>query len=98
MSDSDRLWKLQGFPETVGPPSALEVQRAYEQWKERCQTNPYIGATPVDVGGERHTAIIWGTRHPDDYSPEQQFVCDFDINPGPWGVPGEVIYVDSGFI
>lgn len=93
---SDGLWKLRKFPDDIGSGSD-EVQRAYARWKHQCERNPYIDAEPVDVGGERHQAIIWGKRHPEDYSPNQQFVCDFDISPGPAGIPGEVVYVESGY-
>ncbi len=97
MSDANKLWKLHGFPDDIGSGSD-EVQRNYQAWLERCERNPYIGAQPINAGGERHQVVIWGTHHPDDYSSEQQFVCDFDINPGSWGGPGELVYRDSGFI
>ncbi len=96
MSDNT-LWKLKKFPEGIGP-GPDEVQQAWQAWKYRCERDPYIGAVPVDAGGERHQVTVWGKKHPEDYSPCQQFVCDFEIHPGAWGRPGEVVYVDSGFI
>ncbi|GAA1641187.1 hypothetical protein [Actinoplanes couchii] len=97
MSDTNRLWVLKDFPDDIGSGSDV-VQRAYQDWKYQCERDPSIDAAPVDAGGERHQVIIWGSRHPDDYSANQQFACDFDINPRAYGLPGEVVYRDSGWI
>ncbi|BCY08860.1 hypothetical protein [Actinoplanes sp. L3-i22] len=96
MSGSDRLWKLEGFPEHVGPPSG-EVQRAYEHWKERCELNPQAAGKQLS-GGERYTALIPGAIHTSGDFVELQLVCDYEIHPGPWGAPGNVVYVDCGFV
>ncbi|WIN00367.1 hypothetical protein ACTOB_004067 [Actinoplanes oblitus] len=96
MSDSDRLWKLEGFPEHVGPASG-EVQRAYELWKDRCQVNPQSAGRQLE-SGDRYTALIPGGRYVDDAFGEQQLICDYEIKPGSWGTPGEVMYLDCGFV
>lgn len=101
MSSSNGLWKLEGFPDKIECPagdSADEVQRAYEEWKEACTVNPQRGAVPLDAGGDRYTAEIPGARYVDENSIGRQLMCDYDVNPGLWGKPGEVVYVDSGFI
>jgi hypothetical protein len=101
MNGTDGPWKLQGFPEKVecpAGPAAGEVQQVYEQWVETRRVNPRQGAVPVDAGGDRYTAKVQGARYVDENSIEWQLLCDYDIHPGAWGKPGEVIYVDSGFV
>jgi hypothetical protein len=96
MSGSDRPWRLEGFPEHVGPPSG-EVQRAYEHWKRRCEISPQDAGKQLD-GGERYTATIPGAIHARDDFVEQQLICDYEVHPGAWGPGGQVVYVDCGFI
>jgi hypothetical protein len=61
-------------------------------------SQPTAGAVPVDAGGDRYTAEVRGARYVDEHSIEQQLLCDYEVHPGTWGRPGEVVYVDSGFI
>lgn len=101
MSSSDGLWKLERFPDKIECPagdSAGEVQQAYETWIETRRLNPRSKAERLDAGEDRYTAAVSGAHYVDDHFIEWQLMCDYDINPGAWGRPGEVVYVDSGFI
>ncbi|GAA2577963.1 hypothetical protein GCM10010435_62680 [Winogradskya consettensis] len=102
MSSSDELWELKGFPEVVGCPGGdddgVQVQRAYDAWRETRKIHPMREATELDPDTDRYTATVKGAYYVDEHLVLQQFKCDYQVNPGPWGTPGEVIYVWSGFV
>jgi hypothetical protein len=91
MSESDGLWKLESFPDSIGSPD-VAVEGAYAAWKDRCRINPERDAAPIDAGGERWSAIV------STGPPGETLVCDYEIEPGLWGKPGRVIYIDAGFV
>lgn len=101
MSSSDGLWTLEGFPDKIECPAgdfAGEVQRAYEEWKDDRRINPLRKVIAQDAGTDRYVAEVGGATYVDGTSTTWQLMCDYYVNPGAWGKPGVVVYVDSGFI
>jgi hypothetical protein len=73
------------------------VQRAYLAWIETRRIDPTLEATELDPDTDRYTAAVKGAYYLDE-DRLLQLMCDYQVNPGPWGRPGTVVYVDSGFV
>ncbi|MEU4558476.1 hypothetical protein AB0F72_08800 [Actinoplanes sp. NPDC023936] len=100
MSNPDRSWTLDGFPERVVHPDGDppdEVQKAYEAWLETRRINPRRGARRLQGDDIRYTAEVPGA-HYVNQAGGWQLMCDYDVDEGNWSVRGRAVYVGMGYV